>query len=163
MTVHDFDMARFLMGSEVTEVYASGNVLVDKAIGEAGDIDTAIVFLKFASGAIGCIDNCRKAVYGYDQRVEVLGSKGMVDSSNNLANRAVISDASGTHGALPLYFFLERYMEAYTLELQAFVSAIQKDEETPVTGQDGRAPLAIGLAALKSLKENQPVKVSEVG
>ena len=163
MTVHDFDMARFLMGSEVTEVYASGNVLVDKAIGEAGDIDTAIISLKFANGAMGCIDNCRKAVYGYDQRVEVLGSKGMVDSGNNLANRAVISDATGMHGALPLYFFLERYMDAYAAELHAFVDAIQNNQEPPVTGQDGRAPLAIGLAALKSLKENRPVKVSEVG
>ena len=162
MTVHDFDMARFLMGSEVTEVYATGNVLVDKAIGEAGDIDTAIISLKFANGAIGCIDNCRQAVYGYDQRVEVLGSKGMVDTGNNVANRAVISDANGMHGALPLYFFLERYMDAYAAELQAFVDAIQNNQEPPVTGQDGRAPLAIGLAALKSLKENRPVKVSEV-
>jgi myo-inositol 2-dehydrogenase / D-chiro-inositol 1-dehydrogenase len=163
MTIHDFDMARFLMGSEVTEVYATGNVLVDKAIGEAGDIDTAIISLRFENGAVGCIDNCRQAVYGYDQRVEVFGSKGMVDSGNNTANRATVSDASGVHGALPLYFYLERYMDAYAAELQAFVNAIQKDEATPVTGQDGRAPLAIGLAALKSLKENRPVKVSEVG
>jgi myo-inositol 2-dehydrogenase / D-chiro-inositol 1-dehydrogenase len=162
MTIHDFDMARFLMGSEVTEVYATGNVLVDPAIGEAGDIDTAIISLRFANGALGCIDNCRKAVYGYDQRVEVLGSKGMVESGNNIANKAVVSDSSGTHGALPLYFYLERYMDAYAAELQAFVNAIQKDEATPVTGDDGRAPLAIGLAALKSLKENRPVKVSEI-
>ena len=163
MTIHDFDMARFLIGSEVTEVYAIGNVLVDKAIGEVGDIDTAMITLKFANGAIGSIDNCRKAVYGYDQRVEVLGSKGMVESGNNIANKAVISDASGTHGALPLYFYLERYMDAYAAELQAFVNAIQKNEDTPVTGQDGRAPLAIGLAALRSLKENRPIKLSEVG
>ncbi len=163
MTIHDFDMARFLMGSEVTEVYATGNVLVDKAIGEAGDIDTAIISLKFENGAMGCIDNCRQAVYGYDQRVEVFGSKGMVDTGNNIANRAVVSDANGVHGALPLYFYLERYMDAYAAELQAFVNAIQKDEATLVTGDDGRAPLAIGLAALKSLKENRPVKVSEVG
>ncbi len=163
MTIHDFDMARFLMGSEVVEVYATGNVLVDKAIGDVGDIDTAIISLKFANGAIGCIDNCREAVYGYDQRVEVFGSKGMVDTGNNIANRAVVSDASGVHGALPLYFFLERYMDAYAAELQAFVDAIQKDEPTPVTGNDGRAPVLIGLAALKSLKENRPVKVSEVG
>jgi myo-inositol 2-dehydrogenase / D-chiro-inositol 1-dehydrogenase len=162
MTIHDFDMARFLMGSEVVEVYAAGNVLVDKAIGDAGDIDTAIISLKFANGAVGCIDNCRQAVYGYDQRVEVLGSKGMVESGNNTANKAVVSDSSGVHGALPLYFYLERYMDAYAAELQAFVDAIQKDEPTPVTGQDGRAPLAIGLAAIKSLKENRPVKVSEV-
>jgi myo-inositol 2-dehydrogenase / D-chiro-inositol 1-dehydrogenase len=162
MTIHDFDMARFLMGSEVTEVYATGNVLVDKAIGEAGDIDTAIISLRFENGAMGCIDNCRQAVYGYDQRVEVFGSKGMVDAGNNITNRAVVSDASGVHGALPLYFYLERYMDAYAAELQAFVNAIQNDEATPVTGHDGRAPLAIGLAALKSLKENRPVNVSEV-
>jgi myo-inositol 2-dehydrogenase / D-chiro-inositol 1-dehydrogenase len=163
MTIHDFDMARFLMGSEVVEVYATGNVLVDKAIGEAGDIDTAIISLRFENGAMGCIDNCRQAVYGYDQRVEVFGSKGMVDAGNNITNRAVVSDASGVHGALPLYFYLERYMDAYAAELQAFVNAIQNDEATPVTGHDGRAPLAIGLAALKSLKENRPVNVSEVG
>lgn len=162
MTIHDFDMARFLMGSEVTEVYATGNILVDPAIGEAGDIDTALITLRFANGAMGCIDNCRKAVYGYDQRVEVLGSKGMVETGNNTANKATVSDSSGVHGALPLYFYLERYMDAYAAELQAFVNAIQKDEPTPVTGNDGRAPLIIGLAALKSLKENRPVKLSEI-
>jgi myo-inositol 2-dehydrogenase / D-chiro-inositol 1-dehydrogenase len=162
MTIHDFDMARFLMGSEVVEVYAAGNVLVDKAIGEVGDIDTALITLRFENGAMGGIDNCRQAVYGYDQRVEVFGSKGMVDTGNNTANRTIVSDAKGVHGAQPLYFYLERYMDAYAAELQAFVDAIQKDEAVPVTGHDGRVPLVIGLAALKSLKENRPVKISEV-
>lgn len=163
MTIHDFDMARFLLASEVEEVYAAGAVLVDPAIGAVGDIDTALVTLRFANGALGVIDNCRRAVYGYDQRAEVLGSSGLVASGNNVAHQVVVSDAAGVHGALPLYFYLERYLDAYAAELQAFVEAVQKDTPTPVTGADGRAPLAIGLAALKSLRENRPVKVAEVG
>ncbi len=163
MTIHDFDMARYLVGSEVTEVYASGGVLVDPRIGQAGDVDTAVTLLKFANGAIGTIDNSRKAAYGYDQRVEVFGSGGAVAVSNNTPDRAVVSDASGVHGAKPLYFFLERYMDSFTIELKEFVEAVLQDKTTPVTGIDGRIPVVIGLAATKSLRENRPVKLSEIG
>jgi myo-inositol 2-dehydrogenase/D-chiro-inositol 1-dehydrogenase len=163
MTIHDFDMARFLVDSEVTEVFALGAVRVDPAIGEAGDVDTAVITLRFANGAIGVIDNSRKAVYGYDQRVEVFGSAGVVASDNNTANRVSVGDTSGFHGPLPLYFFLERYTDSYINEMKAFIHAVEKDETPPVVGLDGRIPVVIGLAAWQSVKEGRPVKVSEIG
>jgi len=162
MTIHDLDMARFLMGSEVEEVYATGNVLVDAAIGEAGDIDTAILTLKFANGAIGAIDNSRQAVYGYDQRVEVFGSAGSVAVTNNRPDTHVYADASGVHRAKPLHFFLERYKDAYAAEMEAFVNAIRDDTPPPVSGFDGRVAVLIGLAAQKSYRENRPVRLDEL-
>lgn len=161
-TIHDFDMARFLLDSEVEELYAAGGVMVDPAIGQAGDIDTAIITLRYANGAIGTIDNSRKAVYGYDQRVEVFGSQGSVSISNEKPHTAVYSNAEGVQLAKPLYFFLERYSESYLIEMKAFIEAIQKDTEPPVTGIDGRIPVVMGLAAWKSYKENRPVKLSEI-
>ncbi len=162
MTIHDFDMARYLSGSEVVEVYAAGGVLVDPAIGEAGDIDTALITLKFANGAIGTIDNSRKAVYGYDQRVEVFGSGGMVSVSNNLPNTSVYSSADGVVSEKPLYFFLERYMDSFIAEMQDFVDVVIKDSPTPVTALDGRKPVVIAMAAKKSLDENRPVRLTEI-
>jgi len=162
MTIHDFDMARFQAGSEVEEVYAVGAVLVDPEIGAAGDVDTAIVTLTFANGALGVIDNSRKAVYGYDQRVEVFGSGGALAAENDVPSQVRLSDAHGVHGDKPLYFFLERYREAFVSEMKAFFEAIKTGTETPVTGYDGLMDLAIGLAAKKSLAEHRPVKVSEV-
>jgi myo-inositol 2-dehydrogenase/D-chiro-inositol 1-dehydrogenase len=162
MAIHDFDMARFLIGSEVEEVYTAGGVLVDPAIGEAGDIDTAVTTLRYENGVIGTIDNSRKAVYGYDQRVEVFGSDGVVMVSNNTSDSAVISDATGVHGALPLFFFVERYTEAYIAEMRAFIESVLKDSTPPVTGIDGRIPVVMGYAAKKSYQENRPVKLSEI-
>ena len=162
MMIHDFDMARYLMGSEVEEVYAAGNVLVDPAIGEAGDIDTTVVTLRFANGAMGTIDNSRQAVYGYDQRVEVFGSGGMIRAENETADRVVLSDAEGVRAALPLYFFVERYTEAYIAEMEAFVEAVQHDTPPPVSGADGRAPVVIARAAARSLREGRPVRLDEV-
>ena len=162
MTIHDFDMARFLVGSEVEEVYADGGVMIDSAIGAAGDIDTALVVLKFANGVIGTIDNSRKAVYGYDQRVEVLGSAGAIATNNNYPNSAVISDGQHVRRDLPLNFFMERYTESFVTELAAFADAVLHDQPTPVTGQDGRAPVVMGLAARKSYDERRPVRLSEV-
>jgi len=163
MTIHDFDMARYLIGSDVTEMYTAGAVLVDPVIGEAGDLDTAVITLRFANGAIGTIDNSRRAVYGYDQRVEVFGRGGMVTVANNTLDTHVYSNAEGIHSALPLYFFLERYIESYIAELQAFVTCIQNDTPPPVTGEDGRISVVMGLAAQKSDKENRPVRLSEIG
>jgi myo-inositol 2-dehydrogenase/D-chiro-inositol 1-dehydrogenase len=163
MTIHDFDMARFLIDDEIEEIYAAGGVMVDPAIGDAGDIDTAVITLRYAGGAIGTIDNSRQAVYGYDQRVEVFGSKGVVVISNNTLHNAVYSNAEGVHSALPLYFFLERYNDAYIAEMQAFVDAIQQDKTPPVTGIDGRIPVAMGQAAWVSYRENRPIKLSEIG
>jgi myo-inositol 2-dehydrogenase/D-chiro-inositol 1-dehydrogenase len=163
MTIHDFDMARFLIGSPVVEVFAAGAVRVDSAIGDAGDIDTAVTTLRFENNTIGIIDNSRKAVYGYDQRVEVFGSKGSINADNNTPHRTVLSDASGVHKPLPLHFFLERYSESYVIEMKAFVQAVERDEQPPVVGIDGRIPVVIGLAATKSYRENRPVKISEIG
>jgi myo-inositol 2-dehydrogenase/D-chiro-inositol 1-dehydrogenase len=162
MTIHDFDMARYLTGSEVEEVFAAGNVLVDPEIGKAGDLDTAVVTLRFANGALGMIDNSRKAVYGYDQRVEVFGSGGMALATNKTPDNVVQSDAVGVHTALPLHFFVERYAEAYVEEMRAFIQCITEDTSPPVTGLDARVPVVIGYAALKSSKENRPVRLSEV-
>lgn len=162
MMIHDFDMARFLSGSDAEEVYAEGAVLVDPAIGEAGDVDTAVVTMKMANGAIAVIDNSRKAVYGYDQRAEVFGSKGMAASGNDCPSTVQISSEDGVTGEKPLYFFLERYMEAYATEIKGFVNAIENDTETPVTIMDGLKPVVMGLAAKKSLAEHRPVKISEL-
>ncbi|MBL7183642.1 MAG: inositol 2-dehydrogenase [Anaerolineae bacterium] len=163
MTIHDFDMARYLIGSEVSEIYAAGGVMVDPEIGKAGDIDTAIITLRFVSGTIGTIDNSRRAVYGYDQRVEVFGSKGMVVVSNNTPDTAVHSNAEGVHSSLPLFFFVERYTDSYIAEMRAFIECVQQDKEPPVTGIDGRIPVVMGYAAKKSYEENRPVKLSEIG
>ncbi|MBN8638971.1 MAG: inositol 2-dehydrogenase, partial [Anaerolineae bacterium] len=161
MTIHDFDMARFLFG-DVIEVYAVGAVMVDPGIGEAGDIDTAVITLKFTNGAIGTIDNSRKAVYGYDQRVEAFGSAGAAASENNYSDAVTISTGDSVRRGLPLNFFMERYLAAYQTELVAFVSALRDGTPMPVTGADGRAPVVIAKAALKSLRENRPVKLSEI-
>ena len=162
MTIHDFDMARYLIGDEVVEVYAAGGVRVDPKIGEAGDIDTTVITLRFENGVIGTIDNSREAVYGYDQRVEVFGSKGMVTAANPPTDTVTFSGSEGTRAASPPYFFVERYKPAFLSELQAFFACIQEDTAPPVTGTDGRAPVVIGFAALKSLRENRPVLLSEI-
>lgn len=162
MTIHDFDMVRFISGEEITEVYAAGGVTVDPAIGEAGDIDTAVVTLRLESGALAVIDNCRRASYGYDQRLEAFGSKGQVAISNDTASSAVVSDASGVTAEKPLYFFLERYMQAYAAEVEAFVAAVRDDTPVPVGIDAGLQSVLIGVAAKKSLELGRPVKLSEI-
>ena len=162
MMIHDFDMARFLMGCEATEIYATGAVLVDREIGKAGDIDTALVSLTFENGALGVIDNSRQAVYGYDQRIDLLGSKGGIRVENNHPNSVTVSTAESVRRDLPLHFFLERYAESYVVELTAFVDAILSDSEVPVTGYDGKMPVVMALAAAKSLSEHRPVTLNEI-
>lgn len=162
MTIHDFDMARYLVGSEAVSVYAAGGVLVDPRIGEAGDIDTALITLHFANGAIGAIDNSRKAIYGYDQRVEVFGSKGMLSTENITPHRAQISNAEGIHSPLPLNFFMDRYIASYIAEMELFIASIVEDKQPCVTGEDGRFPVVMGLAAQRSLKEKRVVALSEI-
>jgi len=159
MTIHDFDMARYLTGSEVEEVYVSAAVLVDPAIGEAGDVDTAVITLKFKNGAICVIDNSRKAAYGYDQRVEVFGSRGKVEVSNDTPSSAVLSTEEGVFSDKPLYFFLERYMDSFVTEMKEFMDAIVNDKETSVSGIDGLKPVLIGLAAKQSVAEGRPIKL----
>jgi myo-inositol 2-dehydrogenase/D-chiro-inositol 1-dehydrogenase len=162
MMIHDFDMARFLLGDEIEEVYAAGGVLVDPAIGEAGDIDTAVVTLHFRGGAIGTIDNSRKATFGYDQRVEILGSKGKISSENRYPNQVVVSGDKSVYTDLPLNFFMQRYTEAFAAELAAFVHAVREGKPVPVTGEDSRISVVIALAAGKSCKEHRPVRVKEI-
>jgi myo-inositol 2-dehydrogenase/D-chiro-inositol 1-dehydrogenase len=162
MTIHDFDMARFVIGSEIKEVYAKTNVLIDQAIGEAGDVDTAIAVLHFENGAIGTIDNSRKAVYGYDQRLEVFGSEGMVKIDNNTHDTHAYYNKEGSHGPLPLDFFMDRYVQSYAIEMETFIDAVIQDKPVPVTGMDGLVSVAVGLAAKTSAQENRPVKLDEI-
>lgn len=162
MTIHDFDMARFMMGCEPTEVYVAAACLVDPAIGEAGDVDTAVITIRFENGGLCLIDNSRKAVYGYDQRVEAFGSKGKAEIENDAPSTAVWSTQDGVFKEKPKYFFLERYMDSFADEMKQFIAAIINDTETPVVGFDGLQPIKMGLAAKKSVAEGRPVKLSEI-
>jgi len=161
MMIHDFDMARFVVGSPVVEVYATGGVRIDPVIGEAGDLDTAVVTLKHANGTITTIDNSRQAVYGYDQRLEVFGSEGMAVSENPMKDTAMVYTADGRGGANLPYFFLDRYMDSYRQEWQAFVNYVADGGPSPVSGADGRAPVAIGIAAWESVRTGVPVAVDQ--
>lgn len=163
MAIHDFDMARFLIGSEVDEVVVQAGVHVDPEIGEAGDVDTAVTLLRFANGVIGTIDNSRKAVYGYDQRVEVFGSGGAINTLNNYPNNTVLSTEHAVQRDLPHRFFMQRYVDSYAAEIAAFVEAVVNGTPVPVTGWDGRQAFVIGLAAKLSWAERRLVQVSEMG
>ncbi len=162
MMIHDFDMARYLAGSEVIEVYANGGVLIDSAIGEAGDVDTAVAVLKFANGAVGIIDNSRKAVYGHDQRVEVFGSKGCLNAKNDTETAVEYMNSDGKVSDNPIRPFRVRYEMAYAAEMQTFVDAVNNEQDVPVNGYDGLQPILIGLAATKSMKEQRPVVVQKI-
>ena len=162
MTIHDFDMVRFLAGCDAEEIYVQSAVLVDPAIGEAGDVDTAIVTLTFENGALGVIDNSRRAAYGYDQRVEVFGSLGMAAGENDGDSTVRVSTAAGVMSDKPQYFFLERYMQSFATEIKGFIYAIENDTDTPVGVEDGLKPVLMGLAAKKSVEEHRPVKLSEI-
>ncbi len=157
MMIHDFDMARWLLGEEPTRIYATGSVMVDKAIGEAGDIDTASVTLTTASGKIAVITNSRRASYGYDQRIEVFGEKGMLQAGNQLENTVKFANKNGVTGAKPQFFFLERYADAYRIELTQFIESLQNGTTPPTTADDGLKALALADAALKSYETGLPV------
>ncbi len=162
MTIHDFDMVRFLSGSEPVEVFAKGSALIDKKIGEVGDIDTAVITITMEDGSIAVIDNSRQAVYGYDQRAEVFGSKGMVKVENKTNSSLEISNEEGVVKEKPLYFFLERYMDSFAEEMRQFCNAIINNDEVAVDVYDGLAPVYMAIAAKKSIEEGKPVKISEV-
>jgi myo-inositol 2-dehydrogenase/D-chiro-inositol 1-dehydrogenase len=162
MTIHDFDMARYLSCSEVTEVSAYGTVLIDQEYKKYEDVDTAVVMLKFENGALGIIDNSRAARYGYDQRTEVHCAKGCVQTANDLNDTSMISTTDGVICEKPTWFFLERYNNAFIAEAQDFVNSVLQNSKTTVNGKDGLMAVYIALAAGKSLKENRPVKLSEV-
>jgi myo-inositol 2-dehydrogenase / D-chiro-inositol 1-dehydrogenase len=161
MTIHDFDMARYVTGSEVVEVFARGALRIEPEFAGAGDVDTALVVLVHEDGCLTAIDNSRRAVYGFDQRVEVFGAEGMAASDNPLAHTGVVRTAEGSRGAPLPFFFLERYVPSYLREWAAFVDAVRTGTPPPVTTADARAPLVIGLAAWRSLREGRPVRVEE--
>jgi len=163
MTIHDFDMARFLVGDEVEEVYATGSARVDPAIGKAGDLDTAVALLKFRGGVVGLIENCRQAVYGYDQRVEVFGSGGSIVADNNYPNTAMVQAKTAIYRDLPLNFFMERYLESYLVEMSEFLEAVRAGGPSPVSGAEARVPVVMAYAASRSVKENRPVRLAEIG
>ncbi|KKO52323.1 inositol 2-dehydrogenase [Paenibacillus sp. DMB20] len=162
MAIHDFDMARFITGSEVEEVYVQGAALVNPKIAELGDIDTAIISMKFANGAIGVIDNSRQAVYGYDQRLEAFGSNGSAIANNETESRVEVLSKEGVIGDNPLHFFLERYYDAYIREVKEFFEAIESDTEVSCNFVDGFMAQRIAMAAKKSLETGQPVKVDKL-
>jgi len=148
MMIHDFDMARFLVGEEFSEVTAMGAVHVDPAVGEAGDVDTAVATLKTASGKLVSISNSRRATYGYDQRIEVHGSKGMLQADNVRESTVILSDESGVRLEKPLHFFLERYAKAYDKEINAFVSLVVDGDKSAPGAEDGLKALELAERAL---------------
>ena len=162
MAIHDFDMARYIMGKKVVEVYAKGLVLIDDEVASAGDVDTALTTLIFEDGTYAVIDNSRKAAYGYDQRLEIFGDGGMIQVNNNHHNTNVISDEKGIHHALPLDFFMDRYAKSYMKEMEVFIEALVNNKEMPVSGEDGLEATKIAIAAKKSMQEDRPVKLSEI-
>ena len=162
MTIHDFDMAHFLMGEEVEEIYTAAGVMIDPEIGKAGDLDTAVVVLRFRGGAIATIDNSRRASYGYDQRVEILGSLGKIEIENRYPNQALISTGKSVSRDLPLNFFMDRYEQSFVVEMESFANAIMNGHPTAVPGIDGRIATVMALAARKSYDERRPVKIEEV-
>ena len=162
MTIHDFDMARFIVDKEIDEIYVKGEALIDQEIHKVGDIDTAVVVMKYSDSTIAVIDNSRKAAYGYDQRIEVFGSKGMIQANNVKVDTSKLYNQNGIISSLPMDFFLERYMEAYKIEIQHFVDSVVNNRQVSVTGIDGYKSLQIGLAAKKSLLENRAVKINEI-
>lgn len=162
MMIHDFDMANFIIGSAPVSISSTASSIVDPEIGAAGDFDTAIVTLRYAGGELAVIKNSRRAVYGYDQRVELLGSEGLLQAQNMLENTVVKSGTQGVTGAKPTYFFLERYMQAYEAEWSAFVAAITEGAALPVTLSDGVLALAMAEAATKSAKTGQPVLLADI-
>lgn len=161
-SIHDFDMARYITGKNVVEVYARGGALIDPAVAtEAGDIDTALITLTFEDGTWALIDNSRQAVFGYDQRIEIFGDKGMIQVDNNLYHRNIVSDASGIHHALPYHSFPERYARSYVNEIEAFVQAVLEDREPPATAGDSLQATLVAEAAGRSMREGRVVRLEE--
>lgn len=161
MMIHDLDMARWLLDEEPLEVFATASCLIDPAIGEAGDVDTALVTLKTASGKLCQISNSRRAVYGYDQRIEVLGAKGMLQANNQLESNLVQTTDAGSQGAKPQHFFLERYAEAYRHELANFIDAVEGKAKPLANQNDGLMALVLAEAAVESARTGKAVKVQQ--
>ncbi len=162
MTIHDFDMARYLIGAEVEQVFTMAGVRVDPRIGQVGDVDTALTMLRFTNGVMGSIDNSRRAAYGFDQRVEVFGSGGSIATLNNYPNQAIVSGFGDVRRDLPLNSTTDRYTDSFIAEVSAFVDAILRDAPVPVSGKDGRVAVLMALAAAQSHREHRPIRLDEV-
>lgn len=160
MSIHDLDMARYQIG-DVEEIYAVGNVLIEPELDSFGDVDTSLITLKFANGAIGMIDNSRQAVFGYDQRLEVLCLNGTAIADNEVEHTVRKGDQNGFHSARIPHFFMQRYAPCYVEEVRQFIECVREDKPTPINGEDGRAAVVLGHAAWRSLRENRPVMISE--
>ena len=160
--IHDFDLSNFIMGELPLTITAVGHSLINPEISKAGDVDTAVVTMVYADGKIAVIKNSRRAAYGYDQRVEILGSDGLLQAENIVENSVVKSTNAGIVSAKPKYFFLERYMDAYKAEWEAFVNCIKKDEPVPVNLGDGVAALAMAEAATQSQIAGRSIQLEEV-
>jgi myo-inositol 2-dehydrogenase/D-chiro-inositol 1-dehydrogenase len=162
MTIHDFDTARWLLGEEPVEVFAYGSCLVDPAVAEVGDVDSAMVLMRTRSGRLCHINNSRRATYGYDQRIEVLGAKGRLIAGNHAATTVELADGEAVKRDKPLHFFLERYADSYRAELDAFIEAVAGKRPMPAAVNDARQALVLAEAALLSSREGRAVKVSEI-
>lgn len=160
MTIHDFDMARWLLGEEPETLFATGSALVDRSLSKIGDTDSVMIVMRTKSGKLCHINNSRRATYGYDQRIEVLGSKGRLTAGNLMPTTVELADASAVSADKPLYFFLERYADAYRQELHAFIDAVRRRKRLPVGAEDGRRALVLAEAAIQSLKSGRSVKVA---
>ncbi len=163
MSIHDLDMARYLLNDEIVEVYAKGFNIIDPEIGAVGDIDTGYILLTSKNQVTVFIENSRQSSYGYDQRLEVFGSKGMMMAENPLKTNHVFLDSGGMHRPRNQDFFIDRYAESYKAEMQAFVEALNQKKPMPITGEDGLQAMLLALAAEKSMKENRPVRLAEIG
>nr|WP_275584002.1 inositol 2-dehydrogenase [Mammaliicoccus sp. R-M62] len=159
MTIHDFDMARYIMQSEIVEVYATGEALVNPEIAEYDDIDTALITLKFENDSIAMIENCRRSVYGYDQRIEILGDHGAIDVGNEQSSTLNYHRTDGIRRDNPPYFFLERYSDAYRVEIDGFIESILNDTEVLCSIEDGYKAQQIALKCKESLISNKPKRI----
>ena len=162
MTVHDFDLARYLIGSEIEEIYATGTINIVPELAELGDLDTTLLIMRFQNGVLGMIDNSRKAVFGYDQRVEVFGSGGSAKTDNRYDNAVTISDGASIRRDTPYEFFMERYTESFAREMESFVRALTEGTPIEVDGFDGRMPVVMGVAAFLSHERGRPVRMEEI-
>jgi len=160
MTIHDFDMARWLLGEEPVLVYATGSCLVDPAISKLGDTDSVMIVMKTASGRLCHINNSRRAAYGYDQRIEVHGSKGRLMAGNHAPTTVELANDRAVSTDKPLFFFLERYAAAYRDELAAFLDALARDKPMPVGAEDGRRSILLAEAAARSFRRGAPVRLA---
>jgi myo-inositol 2-dehydrogenase/D-chiro-inositol 1-dehydrogenase len=160
MMIHDFDMARWLLGEEPRTLFAAASAIIDADIGRLGDVDSAMVVLHTASGRLCHINNSRRASYGYDQRIEVHGSKGRLMANNLLPTTVEIANAEVVASDKPHHFFLERYAEAYANELDQFIAAVNERRSMPVSAEDGRRALVLAEAAIQSVRSGQAVSVA---